>query len=157
EARLGDAGDGRLRLGADRLRDADEGEPLRAGRDAAGHGRETSLRAAAGDPAGAPRHRAGLGGRHRPLPRGRADASLPAAPRVQLRARGARAPQDWTSLTSCILAPPNEGGLDSLAAPTIHGSRAGAGAQTGSDGGELQVAVMSPNFFGMTPLPAKGT
>jgi DNA-binding NtrC family response regulator len=26
-----------------------------------------------------------------------------------------------------------------------------------SDGGELHVAVMSPSFFGMTPLPAKGT
>jgi DNA-binding NtrC family response regulator len=42
-----------------------------------------------------------------------------------------------------------------LAAPTIHGSRAGAPART--EGGELQVAVMAPNTFGMTPLPGKGT
>ena len=42
-----------------------------------------------------------------------------------------------------------------MAAPTIHGSSAGAKAR--SDGGELQVAVMGPNSFGMTPLPAKGT
>jgi two-component system response regulator AtoC len=42
-----------------------------------------------------------------------------------------------------------------VAAPTIHGS--GAGAPTRSEGGKLQVAIMGPNSFGMTPLPAKGT
>jgi DNA-binding NtrC family response regulator len=41
-----------------------------------------------------------------------------------------------------------------LAAPTIRFSRS---SPQKSDVGELQVAVMGPNFFGLTPLPPRGT
>jgi DNA-binding NtrC family response regulator len=47
-----------------------------------------------------------------------------------------------------------------LAAPTIHGSHGSAGSRAGrpagSEGGALQLSIMGPSFFGMTPLPGSG-